>query len=203
MSGDGLRTGAGIRPFRDTDLTALRRICELTAFDPLAPAEERMLADIYLEPYVRFAPDWVQVLDLDDGPVGYCIAVPDTRAFIDWWAREWTPVFRARHADDVAALADSGAPGATLSAIGTDPARLSSSAVDAYPAHLHIDLLPEAQGHGAGGVMIDRLIARLGAAGVPGVHLGVHPDNTGAKRFYARHGFAPFEGDENRLVRAT
>jgi ribosomal protein S18 acetylase RimI-like enzyme len=58
-----------------------------------------------------------------------------------------------------------------------------------YPSHLHIDLLPEAQGRGYGRALLDRLLAGLADAGSPGVHLGVDPANTGALGFYRRWGF--------------
>ena len=58
-----------------------------------------------------------------------------------------------------------------------------------YPSHLHIDLLPRAQGKGLGRSMIEQLIERLGAGGSPGVHLGVSTRNTRAQAFYQRLGF--------------
>jgi ribosomal protein S18 acetylase RimI-like enzyme len=61
----------------------------------------------------------------------------------------------------------------------------------AYPAHLHIDLLPELQGRGIGRRLIDTVLDRLREASVPGVQLGVDPRNTSAQAFYTRLGFAP------------
>jgi ribosomal protein S18 acetylase RimI-like enzyme len=59
-----------------------------------------------------------------------------------------------------------------------------------YPAHLHIDLLPEAQGKGWGRALIDALLAALRNRKVPGLHLGVGGANTGAIAFYKKLGFA-------------
>jgi ribosomal protein S18 acetylase RimI-like enzyme len=59
-----------------------------------------------------------------------------------------------------------------------------------YPAHLHINLLPRAQGHGAGRRLIHRLLASLAEAGAGGVHWGVDPANTAAMGFYRKLGFA-------------
>ncbi len=58
-----------------------------------------------------------------------------------------------------------------------------------YPAHLHIDLLPELQGQGWGRRLIEALRDRLRAAGVPGVHLVAAGTNAGAIAFYERLGF--------------
>ena len=62
-----------------------------------------------------------------------------------------------------------------------------------HPAHLHIDLLPEAQGRGLGRSMIRAFLDGLKAAGVRGVHLGVSPTNTAARAFYSRLGFTPLD----------
>ncbi len=62
---------------------------------------------------------------------------------------------------------------------------------DAYPAHLHIDLLPELQGQGWGRRLIEILIERLRERGVPGLHLAASTDNAGALAFYPRVGFTP------------
>jgi ribosomal protein S18 acetylase RimI-like enzyme len=60
---------------------------------------------------------------------------------------------------------------------------------EAYPSHLHIDLLPRAQGRGYGREMIERLLTALRARGSPGVHLGLSARNTRAFAFYGRLGF--------------
>jgi ribosomal protein S18 acetylase RimI-like enzyme len=58
-----------------------------------------------------------------------------------------------------------------------------------YPSHLHIDLLPRAQGRGYGRRMIERIMDTLRARGSPGAHLGVSTLNTRAFGFYQHLGF--------------
>ena len=58
-----------------------------------------------------------------------------------------------------------------------------------YPAHLHIDILPEAQHKGYGTKLMDALMDYLAEKGVKGVHLGVGGDNAGGIRFYEKYGF--------------
>jgi GNAT superfamily N-acetyltransferase len=60
-----------------------------------------------------------------------------------------------------------------------------------YPAHLHINLLPAAQGHGWGRTLMDTLLGDLARRKVPGIHLGVGASNTGAIAFYKKMGFTP------------
>jgi ribosomal protein S18 acetylase RimI-like enzyme len=62
-----------------------------------------------------------------------------------------------------------------------------------YPAHLHIDLLPETQGQGLGRRLIETLFAELRRRGVPGLHLGMNPENIGAGAFYERLGMHRLE----------
>ena len=64
--------------------------------------------------------------------------------------------------------------------------------VDGWPAHLHIDILPEWQRSGWGRALFDRYCGNLKAKGVSGVHLVMAEDNKGAERFYGRVGFERF-----------
>lgn len=68
-----------------------------------------------------------------------------------------------------------------------------------YPAHLHIDLAPEAQGKGLGTQLLQQLIRHLKEKGISGLMLDVAADNTGAQRFYARNGFSVLDSDEHSI----
>ena len=58
-----------------------------------------------------------------------------------------------------------------------------------YPAHLHIDILPDYQSKGIGSKLIKALCDNLKEQGVKGVMLIVGSENEGARRFYERNGF--------------
>jgi GNAT superfamily N-acetyltransferase len=58
-----------------------------------------------------------------------------------------------------------------------------------HPSHLHIDILPRAQGVGFGVPMMTVLLDALRANGSPGVHLGVSHANKRAVSFYQHLGF--------------
>ena len=58
-----------------------------------------------------------------------------------------------------------------------------------YPAHLHINVHPDAQRQGLGHLLMDRLITHLTELGVPGLHLIVASDNRKGIGFYERYGF--------------
>ncbi len=68
--------------------------------------------------------------------------------------------------------------------------------VETHPSHLHIDLLPEAQGAGWGRRMMDTLFDALHGAGSAGVHWGVSTANQPALGFYRHLGAAELAADE-------
>lgn len=118
------------------------------------------------------------------------------------YRREWMPGLAAKypHVDPPVGLEQ------LIAHLGFTPERMLHPDVDAYPAHLHIDLLPELQGRGRGRALIRRLLAELRARGVPGVHLGIDPANATAAQFYRRLGFVELPSstaDEPRFGIAT
>jgi ribosomal protein S18 acetylase RimI-like enzyme len=70
-----------------------------------------------------------------------------------------------------------------------DPERLVIPEVAAYPAHLHIDLLPKYQRAGHGRALVDTLLDALATKGVAAIHLTMLTSNTPARAFYDRLGF--------------
>jgi len=186
-----------IRPYRPADHDGVAEVCLRTAAgggDATGVySDDALMPEVFALPYLEFAPELAFVVvdaSARERVLGYIIGVADTRAFVEWWKREWTPGFRARHpAPGPPTGHDPGFTEQQLLAAGTDPERMLIAEVDAYPAHLHIDLLPELQGRGFGRRLIDTLRAALAERGVPAVHLGMDAANTGARAFYDRLGF--------------
>ncbi|WP_350347477.1 GNAT family N-acetyltransferase [Agromyces sp. G08B096] len=185
---------AEIRPYRPADRDQVARICLLTARGGTDAtgvySDDTLMPEVFALPYVEYAPDLAFVVADGDRVLGYVLGVADTADFIDWYARDWAPGFRDRH--PVAAPPTAANPRFTeeeLVRAGGDPERMRIPELDDYPAHLHIDLLPELQGQGFGRRLIHTLRAALAARGVPAVHLGMDPLNTGARAFYDRLGF--------------
>jgi len=153
-----------------------------------------LLAHLYCGPYPIADPGLTFVVVDEHGLVGYIVATADTMGFDRWLAAHWWPTLRAQY---------------PLDAAGRDPGdgtqdhvlvqRMHEWPVDdelpqfaTHPAHMHIDLLPRAQGQGWGRRMVETLSDALRARGVPGLHLGVDDRNAGAIAFYEKAGFRPY-----------
>ncbi|WP_173922507.1 GNAT family N-acetyltransferase [Agromyces sp. Marseille-P2726] len=185
-----------IRPYRPADRDGVVEVCIRTAAgggDATGLySDDLLMPEVFALPYLEYAPELAFVVDSGDGErvLGYVLGVADTREFVAWWRHEWAWWFRSRHPSPGPSTGHE--PAFTeeeLLAAGSDPGRMLIAEVDDYPAHLHIDLLPELQGRGFGRRLIDTLRAELARRGVPAVHLGMDAANTGARAFYERLGF--------------
>jgi ribosomal protein S18 acetylase RimI-like enzyme len=117
--------------------------------------------------------------------VGYIVASPDTDVFERWFRDLWWPRFSDRWAEPTSDLT----PQDGLLSYACSRNAGTNGYVTAYPAHLHICLLPEAQGAGWGRRLIETEQDRLRQAGVRGLHLVALSDNLGALEFYRRVGY--------------
>ncbi|MCS5716822.1 GNAT family N-acetyltransferase [Herbiconiux sp. CPCC 205763] len=187
-----------VRPYDPqlpSDRQAVLQICLKTgdagADATAAFPDPRELTERYAAPYLDLEPGLAFVAEReaqggeDGGEVlGYVLGASDTRSFAARFvARESSlrSAARAEHA-----------------------ARMLVPELAAFPAHLHVDLLPSAQGQGGGRMLVETLLDRLRQLGVAGVHLGVDPRNTGALAFYPRLGFAESRpGFFTRALRAV
>ncbi|MEI2270457.1 GNAT family N-acetyltransferase [Microbacterium sp. No. 7] len=186
-----MTAAGGIRPFRPGDEPALSEICLRTA-DAGSDAtgifeDDAIWGHIWALPYVERHPDLAFVVEDENGtPVGYVVATDDTDGFEEWFRTQWWPRFANRWPKPEAEVTRQ--DGTLLYAYGRGekPERYAAD----FPAHLHIDLLPQAQGQGAGRRLIETLFAALRERGVAGLHLVASAENTGAMAFYTRLGFA-------------
>ncbi|MFE6970525.1 GNAT family N-acetyltransferase [Isoptericola sp. NPDC057653] len=150
-----------------------------------------LLGHVYLGAYLALEPDLARVLRRADGTaVGYCVATASTTDFERRCEESWWPPLRARLA---APAADDESADARLLRMIHAPSRSGAPWLEQYPAHLHIDLLPGAQGGGAGRRVLEAVLDAVAAAGAPGIHLGVGGRNLRAIGFYEHLGFRTLE----------
>jgi len=160
-------------------------------------SDDDIIPDIFCGPYVDLEPGLAFVLDSGERVVGYALAAGDTRSFVERYRADVLPGFAARFGGSHEASADERG----MIDLGLHPERMLIPELDRFPAHLHIDLLPEAQGQGYGRHLIETLLDELAAQGVPGVHLEMDAANDGAGAFYARLGFERLDSDDDGSIR--
>jgi ribosomal protein S18 acetylase RimI-like enzyme len=189
-------TAFRVRPYRREDRAGVRRVTFETGYmgDPIdwLWRDPESFADLLTTYYTDREPESLLVVDRGGEVVGYLLGCLES-------ARTWGVSARAarrlvrrggllrpgiagflwRSIFD--ALGDHGVPDEYL-----DDAR--------WPAHLHINLLPEARGRGAGAALMNTWLERLRERDCPGVHLGTFFENHNAIAFFESRGFRRYGG---------
>ncbi len=185
-----------IRPFRAADREAVRTICCETADAgrPLEPGffDRELVADLVTRYYTDFEPESAWVTEAGGRVAGYLTGARDTRRFRRVWALRIAPPALARAvARGFLFRRSSWQWIAGLLRCARAQQAAAPPILGAYPAHLHIDLLDEARGRGAGGSLMRTFLEYLAGRGIPGVHARVRADNAPGRAFFERMGFAP------------
>ena len=123
----------------------------------------------------------------------------DTARFVRWFNVDWHPGLKALA--EAAGAPRSGAEADLLRTVQR-PLTVPSWARE-YPAHLHIDLMPVAQGQGWGRRMMRAWMAWAADRGATGVHLGVARANQRAVEFYRRLGLRALKAASGRAAGAA
>jgi ribosomal protein S18 acetylase RimI-like enzyme len=183
------------------DLPGVYRVCLMTG-DAGQDAtglyrNPDLLGHVYTGPYVvGEGPNALVVAD-EDGIAGYCLAALDTRAFAAWAEAAWWPALRAQYPRPPTSDTS---PDAAVARLIHEPPVAPPDVVDAYPSHLHIDLLERVRGTGVGRALIERQLAGLRAGGSDGVHLEVAASNENAIAFYRHLGFGDIRAAGDGLL---
>jgi len=202
-----------IRPVAPEDITAISRICLLTA-DAGSSAEtlhrhNELPGLVWALPYVLLPPmtTWGFVLVDTSAPdddhttrtvKGYILGTSDSRAHEAATEAEWWPPLRVRFplesgGGDERTKADERC--IEIIHRGPEPAHEACLAVS--PAHMHINLLPEVQRCGWGKKLIGKAVDHLRGQGIGSVWLGLDERNTAARKFYEKVGFKGITGAPN------
>ncbi|MEM7139868.1 MAG: GNAT family N-acetyltransferase [Actinomycetota bacterium] len=184
-----------IRPFEPADTDACYEICLRTADNggdaSHLHTDPRIVGDVWVAPYLVRHPECAFVIEDGEGVGGYIVGAPDTDDYDRWVDDTWFPPLRERY--PVGSFPAGSADEGCVALIHTPP-QMPADTVAAYPAHLHIDMLPRLQGRGFGRRLMNELFAACRAAGSPAIHLGCSPENTNAIAFYRRLGFEDLMG---------
>ena len=185
--------GMEIRTFGESDRAALSdlfgRAGEGSPSGSLWGHEESEAA-VYLTPYMDLEPDSLFIAVVDGALTGYLTGCLDSFAFpseterMEQAMRKYRLIFRAR----TAAFFARGLFDVAISAIRRQ--RTAADFDDArWPAHLHINVLPQVRGTGVGRALMTRWFERLMESGSRGCHLQTLVENNRAVLFFERMGF--------------
>ncbi|MEU8950455.1 GNAT family N-acetyltransferase [Streptomyces sp. NPDC048489] len=180
-----------IRPYRAEDRAAVAHVCVMTAHEGgdsrAVHPDLELMPTLFAHPYCRLEPELAFVLDDGTGrAVGYVVGTADTARFVRDFRDVWIPAVAPRYPRSATPPRS---PSDEMVDLLHHPERMILPELAGYPAHLHIDLLPEWQRRGHGRALMDTLLGALAGRGVPAVHLGMVTANTSARAFYDRLGF--------------
>lgn len=182
-----------VRPSRPGDEPGAYYVCLKTGDygkdgEPFYREDPDALGRVFVGPYLAYEPDLSLILEDEQGICGYALGAFDSRAFYERFEREWRPNLCAKFPEP------QGDPSQwtrvqQVHHVYYHPDYFCPEPYEAYPSHLHIDLLPLAQGRGYGRRMLEEVMDKLRRRGSPGAHLGVSELNKSAVGFYERLGF--------------
>jgi ribosomal protein S18 acetylase RimI-like enzyme len=185
-----------IRPYQANDRNAVISVCHRTGYfgEDAAPhfKDAELFGLLFAAYYIEYEPENCFVTDDNGKAVGYIIGSVDTTAQREAFDRIIVPRI-VRRAFTKTLFCH---PGDVIFLLGlTDHAdyeRLlyTPDLVARYPAHLHMNVLPNYQRHGVGTALIECFLERMKKAKVPGVHLVTSTENKKALPFYHKEGFS-------------
>jgi ribosomal protein S18 acetylase RimI-like enzyme len=194
-----------VRPYHPRDRQAVVTICHRTGYfgEDAAPyfGDAELFGLLFTAYYMECEPQNCFVADDNSTAVGYIIGSADTGAQREAFDRLIVPriVRRAftrtlfRHPGDVWFLL-----GLTDHA-DYEKKLYTEDLVTSFPAHLHMNVLPEYQRRGLGSRLMERFLSAMREAGAPGVHLVTSTENKKALPFYQKEGFVLFKELPNKL----
>lgn len=141
-------------------------------------------------------------LVLDDGDghaVGYLLGIPDTLSFVKSYRETYIPYLKTEGLEKPGPGEptewNENLPNALRKLMYSPEGMLHENypqLMEEWPAHMHIDILPEFQKRGYGRQLIEAFCRLAKGRGAKGVHLLMAASNVDAGKFYGRTGFTRF-----------
>ena len=144
-----------------------------------SPETQQFILYTFCNYYIEKEPENCFVLDDDGKAVGYVICAENYDRYKPVFDKEYLPLTEQYGPDRY--------EWARTSTV------LQEKYKEQYPAHLHIDILPEYQRKGCGGKLINALFEHLRSKGICGVMLTAGANNKVGGAFYKKYGFELIE----------
>lgn len=177
-----------IRPYNAKDKENVRFVC-LNSDGPCKSSKraKNFILSVYCDYYIEHEPENCFVAaDDNDRAIGYVISTQNFDKFKEIYISTYYPKIKKweyrRRKSALRAIASQG------------------KYKEDYPAHLHIDILPDYQHKGLGRNLMDALCDNLRQKDVEGVMFTVWHKNYNAIKFYEKYGFELIETKETTLV---
>jgi ribosomal protein S18 acetylase RimI-like enzyme len=183
-----------VRPYEGRDRAAVRHVCHVTGYmgEPAGWMwrDVESFADLFTSYYTDAEPQSALVVELDGVVAGYLLGCVDSTT-------AWNPAsIFGRHFVRRGIGFRPGTAGMVWRSFGDVVVAAArrrlppvSFSDERWPAHLHIDLLPQVRGLGVGATLMRRWLDSLRVDGVPGCYLETLGENHGAIAFFESTGF--------------
>lgn len=188
-----------IRKGKAEDLEALYAIALLTGDNGQDASrlygDPHMIGHIYAAPYLMVDGGFCFVAEDEAGVCGYVVGTADTEVFARTLEQEWWPALRKRYPEPDAADRAHWSPDEWRAHLFHHPEMPPRAVVEAYPAHLHMNLLARARGHGLGRRLLGAALRHLADLGADHVHVGAGWTEAGGAAFWQACGFEVLNDD--------
>jgi GNAT superfamily N-acetyltransferase len=182
-----------LRQFQSEDLNALYAVSLATGHEggdaSYLYRDAKLMGHIYSAPYALLEPDLVLVVIDGDGVAGFAAGAIDTLSWEDVLERNWWPTLRREYPDPEEASSATWTTDQRRAFMIHHPERTPRNVADAYPAHLHLNLLSRVQGQGIGLILLKAWLDLAAKHGAAAVHVGVNRANQRALRFWSQNSF--------------
>lgn len=170
-----------VRPYEEKDKEDVRFVC-LNSEGPCGLSEggQHFILTTYCDYFIeKEGRNCFVAADENDRAIGYVICAENYDEYLACFLSEYIPRFKKTESARRREAMES--------------SELQGKYKADYPAHLHIDVLPEYQRMGLGHKMVDALCEHLKTKGVRGVMLTVWEKNNTGRSFYQKYGFTLLE----------
>ncbi len=177
-----------IRKYEKKDRENVRFVCLYSdGFEEMSEDTKNFILSTYCDYYIEKEPcNCFVAADENDRAIGYVICSESFDRFIEIFNNEY---FTRISEEDTACR--------NYAKESTVPLEKYKNE---YPAHLHIDILPEYQRMGIGHKLLDALFEHIKADGVRGIMLTMSALNEKGASFYNKYGFTLMEENNGTLV---